>query len=160
MPIQYKFFLIPIKSFEETETELNRFLKSVRVLTIHKEFVGNEENSFWSLAVEYLSSDIESKENKNTQKKRVDYKEILSPEEFAAFAKLRDWRKKVAGEEAVPVYAIFTNDQLAEIVTNKVSSLTELQKIKGIGDSRSKKYGKNIIEILQNNFPVKKVVSE
>ena len=38
MTIQYKFFTIPIKATQEVETERNRFLRSQRVLTVHREF--------------------------------------------------------------------------------------------------------------------------
>jgi len=54
MTIQFKFFQIPITQAAESETELNTFLRSVRVLTIHKEFVNQGENSLWCLAVEYM----------------------------------------------------------------------------------------------------------
>jgi len=55
MTIQYKFFTIPLKATREVETELNHFLRSQRVLTVHREFVTQGENSFWTMAVEYLS---------------------------------------------------------------------------------------------------------
>jgi len=83
MTIQYRFFTIPLKSAEEVETELNHFLRSQRILTVHREFVSRGENS---------------------------YREVLSPEDFALFVKLRDWRKQAAEKEAVPVYTIFTNE--------------------------------------------------
>ena len=50
-------------------------------------------------------------------KQRVDYKEVLSPADFALFAKLRDWRKATAEQEGIPVYAVLTNEQLAAIAT-------------------------------------------
>ena len=39
---------------KETEQELNSFLSTHRVLTVHREFVSQGENSFWSLANEVL----------------------------------------------------------------------------------------------------------
>jgi hypothetical protein len=36
----------------------------------------------------------------------VDYKEVLKPEEFEVFSRLRDWRRSVAEKEGVPVYAV------------------------------------------------------
>ena len=47
---------------------------------------------------------------------KVDYREVLSPEQFAAFVKLRALRQAIAKDEAVPVYVIFTNEQLAAMV--------------------------------------------
>ena len=106
MTIQYKFFTIPLKTTREVETELNHFLRSQRILTVHREFVSQGENSFWTMAVEYMSDGDTSP--KDTGRKRVDYREILSPADFALFVKLRDWRKQVGEKEAVPVYTVFT----------------------------------------------------
>jgi hypothetical protein len=45
---------------------------------------------------------------------QVDYKEILSSSEFTVFSELRRIRKEISQTEAVPAYAIFTNEQLAQ----------------------------------------------
>ena len=87
MTIQYRFFTIPLKSAEEAETELNHFLRSQRILTVHREFVSQGENAFWTMAVEYLSDSTE-KTKKITGKKRIDYREILSPEDFRLVPRL------------------------------------------------------------------------
>jgi superfamily II DNA helicase RecQ len=47
---------------------------------------------------------------------KVDYKEVLKPEEFEVFSRLRDWRKAVAEKEGVPVYVVLSNEQLADMV--------------------------------------------
>ena len=147
MTIQYRFFTIPLKSAEEAETELNHFLRSQRILTVHREFVSQGENAFWTMAVEYLSDSTE-KTKKTTGKKRIDYREILTPEDFALFVKLRDWRKQAAEKEAVPVYTIFTNEQLAEMAKKKAQSKTELKEISGVGEARVKNYGDGVLAIL------------
>ena len=43
----------------------------------------------------------------------VDYREVLKPEEFEMFSRLREWRKALAEKEGVPVYTLLTNEQLA-----------------------------------------------
>ncbi len=146
MTIQYKFFTIPLKTTREVEMELNHFLRSQRILTVHREFVSQGENSFWTMAVEYMSDGDTSP--KDAGRKRVDYREILSPADFALFVKLRDWRKQVAEKEAVPVYIVFTNGQLAEMATKKVASKMELKEISGVGEARVKKYGNAVLGIL------------
>jgi len=40
----------------------------------------------------------------------VEYKEILTPEQFTVFACLRDLRKKVAARDAVPIYNVLRNN--------------------------------------------------
>jgi len=150
MSLQFRFFLIPIMDDGEAENDLNRFLRSVRVVTVNRQFVDNGENSYWSLAVEYLPTDggRPGTGNGKSNRRKLDYKEILSPEDFALYAKLRDWRKTVADREAVPVYTIFTNDQLAQIAANRISSPAALREIEGIGEARAKKYGDEVISIV------------
>ena len=150
MSVQMRFFLIPMRSLREAEEELNHFLGGVRVVHIHREFVDQGDNSFWSIAVEYLTGDSAQAGpfGGGKQRGRVDYKEVLSPEEFALFAMLRDWRKQKAAEEAVPVYQVFTNHQLATMVERGVTSKSELMEIEGIGEGRVEKYGESVIEIL------------
>jgi len=76
---------------------------------------------------------------------KVYYKEVLSPDEFTVFAKLRDVRKEIAQPEAVPVYTIFTNEQLAEMVKIRTTAKGDLEKIAGLGDARIEKYGARMI---------------
>ena len=136
---------------QKDENELNRFLGSVRVLTVHREFVNNGDNSFWGLAVEYLDSD-RKKGNSDTGsgRKRIDYREILPPEDFELFSRLREWRKEVAARESVPVYAIFTNDQLARISGARTTTKVALREIEGIGEAKASKYGEAVLEIVAN----------
>ena len=46
--------------------------------------------------------------------KKVDYKEILSEEDFIFYSKLRELRKELTNNEALPVYTFFTNEQLVK----------------------------------------------
>ena len=153
MSLQYKFFTILVNDSGEAEAELNRFLRSVRVLALKLEFVVNDVNSFWSLAVEYLPSLDQSAatEKSKTGKNRIDYKEALSPEDFAVFAKLREWRKETAGQEAVPVYTIFSNEQLAQIASKRYTTKSGLREIEGVGDARIEKYGDAVIQIVSEH---------
>mgnify|MGYP003564715173 CR=1 FL=1 len=150
MTLQLKFFVVPIRSMEVTEAELNRFLRSVRVINTRREFVSQGGNSFWSLAVEYWDGADSHMVSRGDVKKRtrIDYREVLSPEDFAIYAKLREWRQKRASQDAVPVYTIFTNEQLALIAEKKMTTKAALQQIDGIGDARIKKYGDEVIKVI------------
>ncbi|KAF0159730.1 MAG: HRDC domain-containing protein [Syntrophaceae bacterium] len=127
---------------------MNAFLRSVRALTIDKEFVSHGENSVWCLAVEYLPQAGEKDFKKSDNRNKTDYREILSAEDFVLFVKLRDWRKQAAVQEAVPVYTIFTNEQLAAIAQKRTATLTDLKTIDGVGESRAGKYGDAIMKIV------------
>ena len=153
MPVQFKFFLIPTHGPSDGEDDLNRFLRSARTLAVHREFVPDGANSFWSFAVEYLADQGSEKENR-AKKSRVDYREVLSPEDFTLFVNLRDWRKDVAGREAIPVYTVFTNEQLAHIARARPKSKADLAGIQGIGDARVKKYGDEVLRITSAMPPI------
>jgi len=152
--MQFRFLAIPATGGVASEEELNRFLRSHRVLVVHREFVAQGGNSYWAVAVEYLEGPGVNSAGKGGA--RVDYKQVLSPEDFAVFVKLRQWRKAAAEEEGVPVYTIFTNEQLAEIARLRVESKVELGKIEGIGEGRLKKYGDAVLQVLSQS----KVASE
>jgi superfamily II DNA helicase RecQ len=158
MPVQFKFFIISVKNHEDAEADLNRFIRSKRVLAVHREFIQQGENSFWSMIIEYLTGadDAGSSKDGKANRKRIDYKEVLSPEDFALFVRLRDWRKQAAASEGVPVYTIFNNEQLAIIAKKRISTLSELQKIEGVGEARVKKYGETVVKVISqpNNLEV------
>lgn len=160
MTIQCKFFIIPVSDIEHTELEVNQFLRSVRVVNMQRDFVGQGPNSFWSLAVEYLPAARSAGENNRLKKSKIDYKQVLSPQDFALFAQLREWRKAEAAEIGVPVYTLFTNEQLAKIAEQKVRTKAELQDIEGVGEAKVKKYGEAVIEVVNKASQASKQTSE
>jgi superfamily II DNA helicase RecQ len=146
-----KFFTIPIRDVAHGEGELNSFLSSHRVLALDRQFVNLGENSFWTICVDYLPpSSTGDAGHGGDRKGRIDYREVLPPEAFAVFAKLRDLRKQLAQSEAVPIYTIFTNEQLAEMVRRRVSTKTDLEAIAGVGDARIGKYGEQFLAAVKD----------
>ena len=81
----------------------------------------------------------------------MDYKEVLKPEEFEVFSRLREWRKAAAEKEGVPVYTVLTNEQLAQMVQKKVSTKAALKEIEGVGEARVEKYGEAVLRVLVFN---------
>jgi superfamily II DNA helicase RecQ len=79
---------------------------------------------------------------------KVDYREVLSEKDFSLFAALREWRKSLANQEGVPVYQVFTNEQLAQVVRNKVCSKADLAAIPGVGEARVTKYSDSLLMYL------------
>lgn len=52
--MQIRIFIIPIKNVDHSEVEMNRFLRSHRVLAVKKEFGVDGENSFWTTVPFYF----------------------------------------------------------------------------------------------------------
>ncbi len=154
MPL--KFFHISSRDSAPMESELNSFISSHRIVTIERRFVEQGADSFWALCVDYLHGEPGSGPTHGASgrnERKVDYKEVLTPEQFEVFAKLRELRKQIAEKEAVPVYAVFTNEQIAEMVKTKADSKAKLKVIDGVGDARVEKYGEAFLLALKTLAP-------
>jgi superfamily II DNA helicase RecQ len=150
----YRFFVVPIRE-EGSAAELNGFLRSHRVLAVDRRWVEQGSESFWSFCVDYLesgSSTTVGKNNGATGRGKVDYREVLSPEDFAVFARLRQVRQEIAQRDAIPVYTVFTNEQLAQMVKGRVTTKAALEKIAGLGDARIEKYGERVLDVLRRQW--------
>jgi superfamily II DNA helicase RecQ len=148
----FKFFLIPVANADSIEQELNAFVRGHRVLSVDRRWVEQGNLSFWSFCVDYLdarsSSGTDVPGRPQGARGKVDYRETLTPEDFTIFARLRDVRKEIATRDAVPVYTIFNNEQLAQMVQTRATTKAALEKIAGVGDARLEKYGTRMLEVL------------
>jgi len=85
--MQFKFFSIHADSAGDAEAELNSFLRNCRAIAVYREFVQDPANPRWCLMVEYLDA---SSGQSNVKRRRVDYREVLSPEDFVLFGNIGD----------------------------------------------------------------------
>ncbi len=130
--------------------ELNAFVGCHRVLAVERRWVDVGADSYWAFCIDYLDSSGGVLEKSRGAKSRgKDYREILSPDDFAVFARLRELRKEIAQVEAVPVYTIFTNEQLAQMVQLRVATSADLSQIEGVGDARIEKYAARFLDVLR-----------
>ena len=146
----FKFYHVPVRDSSAAEAELNAFLRSHRILSVDRRWVDLGHDSFWSFCVDFLDGEQSTGSPARNRSRTKDYKELLSPEDFAVFVKLRDLRKEIAQAEAIPVYAIFTNEQLAKMVETRAKSTAGLEAIAGVGDARIEKYGDKFLACLQD----------
>ena len=149
------FVTVPLYDGAAAEEELNRFLASHRVIGIERHFVADGPRSVWALCVSWVVTPPreEGSTPAEGRKGRVDYRETLSAEDFAVFVKLRDTRNALAERDGVPPYAVFTNEQLAEVVRRKVTSTAGLAQIEGVGPARIEKYGAALLAALPPALP-------
>jgi superfamily II DNA helicase RecQ len=147
----FKFCFIPVRDSEAVESELNAFLRNHKILDVDRRWIEQGANSYWSFCIDYVDGSGASGNTNGRytgSRSKVDYKEVLKPEDFSVFARLREVRKEIATSEAVPVYTIFTNDQLAQMVQSRATSKSALEKIAGVGDARLEKYGARMLDVL------------
>ncbi|SKB01167.1 HRDC domain-containing protein [Prosthecobacter debontii] len=142
----FAFFSIPAAARPDVAAELNAFLRSHRVLRVTQQW--HEKEGAWAFSVEYVDGPGNSSTCSPASDK-VDYKETLPPEQFELFARLRTLRKTIAEREGTPVFAVFSNAQLAEIVQRGCQSTAELRAISGVGEARVAKYGAEVLEVLK-----------
>ena len=148
-------FMIPVTDGGKACDAMNQFTRHVRVLSTDRRFVELGLQSFWSILVDYLDVQPESvSEGPRPTKFRsnIDYREVLAPDVFALFAKLREFRKRLAQEEGVPIYTVFTNEQLAQIAKNRIVTKSGLEKVDGVGGARLSKYADTLIRFLETEL--------
>jgi len=152
--VPFHFFRIAMN--DGVAEELNAFLRSHRILQVDRRFVDHGENSFWAFCVDYQEHKSGGQATGGPPQAgargKVDYRAVLSPEDFSVFARLRDVRKQIAAEEAVPVYTIFTNEQLARMVQARATSKAALAKIEGVGEARIERYAARMLEVLSQSW--------
>lgn len=136
--MKFAVFNIFLRNPEPALGELNQFLQAHRITHVERRMVDAGENSVWTFCVEYVTAPTSAAKPTPT---KVDYKEILSPEHFARFSKLRALRKTLAEKESIPAYTIFTNEQLAQMAKLDPPSKQALEGISGVGGARIEKYG-------------------
>lgn len=76
------------------------------------------------------------------------------------FESLRELRRNIAGEEAVPPYLIFSDSTLKELSSRYPCTEQQMLDISGVGELKLKKYGSRFIETIkaymdENNIDVK-----
>ncbi|MBN2291350.1 MAG: HRDC domain-containing protein [Pirellulales bacterium] len=148
--MQFKIIAISAIGDLDAEEELNRFLRSHRVISAKKELVQTSTTSYWCFCIEYIDGPPSGRE-KESSRRRVDYKEVLSESDFAVFVQLREVRKQLATDEAIPVYVVCTNEQLAEMARNRSESISNLKKINGFGEAKAEKYGSAFLKAIQES---------
>ena len=132
------------------EEEANAFLRGHRVLRVDRAWAGDG----WAMLVEWLdgaSGDGArgAASGGRWGERKVDYRAVLDAETFERFARLREVRKAIAKEEAVPPYVVMTDAQMAEAAKPAGVSMAAVRESPGWGEGRAAKYGARMVEALR-----------
>lgn len=139
--MQIKIFTVPLFEGKEELDALNAFLRGNKVLTIDKQLIQEEGRSAWTFCVSFL----EQRSNLPQKGKKIDYKHVLDDASFKRFSQLREIRRKLAKDEGIPAFAIFTDEELAGLAVHDQLSLAVMKEVKGIGNKKVEKFGKHFI---------------
>ena len=145
--MQIRVFTVSLNSDASLQEELNRFLRSVRVVDLRKELATVGGDSCWTFCVTYL--DEATTASKYGERTKVDYMEVLDPQTFARFTTMRKVRSRLAERDSVPPYVIFTDAVLAEMAQLTELTTQAMSSIPGIGKKRLEKYGQDFLNMLK-----------
>ncbi|MCB9298705.1 MAG: HRDC domain-containing protein [Lewinellaceae bacterium] len=137
--MRIKIFSIPVVGGERLAQEMNAFLSSKKILEVDKQLVSQGQNAFWSFCITYIEGGVV------LQPDKVDYREVLDEASFQRFARMRETRKRLAQEEGMPAYAIFSDKELAAMAKVERLTAAAMKEIKGVGEKKIEKYGQHFI---------------
>ena len=106
-----------------------------------------EEGQYPVLKLNRLSYEVMAG-RKKVWMKQVKIKNVAPGDPL--FVKLKEIRKRWARVRGVPPYMIFSDATLQEIAQQKPGSLSELGRIKGIGDLKLRHYGQDLLAIIKD----------
>lgn len=152
MPLLTQFASFFVSPFGEVSVcdELNLFIRSHRIINLEKRLIDGERGTGWLFLVEY-GAEVKVQQAANSQS-RIDYREVLNEQEYALYDQLREVRKGISDKNGVPVYAVFTNEQLAAMVKKPPMSLRDILALPGVGDARVKQYGEFFLKVFSNGM--------
>lgn len=107
----------------------------------------NGEETVWMKMAkeeEKIPSDKEKKKGKKTSSSVLK----LSPEEEILFEKLRTLRLKIAKEEKVPPYIVFSDKTLIHMSVQKPRTREDMLSVSGVGAFKYEKYGERFLKIM------------
>ncbi|MBQ7620683.1 MAG: RecQ family ATP-dependent DNA helicase, partial [Treponema sp.] len=124
----------------------------VKVTSLGRELLQNRDKIELPVCIDFGSqkkAELALPKKKAVLHKKTELKDDEATQ--ALFDRLKAWRKKFAEEENVPPYFIFNDKTLVEIANQKPSTRSGLLSISGIGELKAKKFGGDILKIINND---------
>jgi ATP-dependent DNA helicase RecQ len=66
---------------------------------------------------------------------------------------LKRWRRETAQAAGVPAYVVFHDSTLTAIAAARPKKLADLLRVPGVGDSKLRKYGEEVLEVFRTTSP-------
>jgi len=138
---------------------LREFMRDKETLSIRDHFFVKDEAPYWGVMVTY---NVAARDGEIGAARLVapavgagkdDYRSLLREEDWPLFNALRDWRSERAKAEGVPPYIIVTNDLLARVARERPASLSALGQLRGMGEAKIKRHGRDILAVLGRHVP-------
>ena len=127
---------------EPDQSKMNAFLDAVNVRLTTSNFVTTGTVDYWSVLIFY---------DKKPEKQMPIIEQELTTAEEETLVALKNWRNNKSAELNLPNYMISYNSELIAIAVNKPKTITALRKIKGFGETKTAKFGKEIIALVRTD---------
>ncbi|MBQ9627478.1 MAG: DNA helicase RecQ [Treponema sp.] len=121
----------------------------VKATSLGRELLQNRDKIELPVRIEFgaqKKAELALPKKKAVLHKKAELKDDAQTQEL--FDRLKAWRKKLAEEENVPPYFIFSDKTLVELANQKPSNARGLLSISGIGELKAKKFGEDILRII------------
>ncbi|AHF05546.1 hypothetical protein MARPU_11015 [Marichromatium purpuratum 984] len=138
------------------DSPVRDFLTDKEVDAISDHFFIHAGRPYLTLVVRYrlaapaASTQTSAKSSRSAAGRDAAWRDLLRQEDWPLFNRLREWRGERAKAEGIPPYVICNNRQLAEIVQRKPGTLNALAEAEGFGEAKLKKYGRELLAIIQS----------
>lgn len=141
------------ENLEEDVEEISKFLASVEVIQFSSHFRNGPDNA-WTLLIIYKEKpDQDINKLPILEEERLPLNlaiDSLQEDERLLAEALKEWRKEKARQWSKRPYMVFSNETLLNLVKSKPESITELENIKGFGQTRLKSMGEDIIALINS----------
>lgn len=148
--MQIKTFKIPLGDNGGAEEELNKFLRSHRVLKVERAFC-LEGSGYLAVCVEYMEGNMVSDNVNTSGRSRRDYAKELSEDEQKRFELFKAKRRELATEKSLPAYMIFTDAELVTLLKYPHLDIENVMDVPGVQKSRLKDYGAYFVNLQEAN---------
>ena len=145
--MQIKVFTLPVFDSERIEEELNKFLRSHRILQTERHFCP-DNGGYWALLVEYMDGEPTAESPVAYRKEKKDFSEGMSDEEKQRYETFKKVRRELALNRSIPAYMVFTNEELAILAKVPNLNAETAKHIKGIAPSRLKDSVEHFIQMI------------
>mgnify|MGYP002625735026 CR=1 FL=1 len=130
---------MPAFGGDEVEQEVNKFLRSHRILQVERHFV-SEQGGYWALLVQYTGGDPIAEAPPQARRERKDPSEGMADDVKQRYNMFRDVRKELSQQHGIPPYLVFTNEELAILAALPVVNEETIKGLKGIAPQRMKDF--------------------
>ena len=100
-------------------------------------------------AAKYMFRGANQKNFLDEKKQEQEPSKIDNKSKLLLFEELKNWRKEQSTKQSMPAFTIMHDATLLSITQFAPTSMKELESIKGIGDEKLKKYGDEIIKLVE-----------